>query len=158
MDGDIMSENASKTRPRGTEALVSPISLNNVNTLNHELVGSWRAKGGQAVGDVEAYICQMGTGGLADAPLWCVQAGWTECMRRALPMSPVLTREISRARREHGELCNPTPNQIRSQVTLEKSAPAIVLRAGESPVHFMEDRGKGLAGPMNFDLKGGSDV
>jgi hypothetical protein len=62
MDGDVMTENASKTRPRETEAQVSPISLNNVNILNHELVGSWRSKGGQAVGDVEAYIYQVDTG------------------------------------------------------------------------------------------------
>jgi hypothetical protein len=87
-----MSENASKTRPREeTEAQVSPISLNSVNTLNHELVGSWRSKDGQAVGDVEAYIYQADTGDLADAPLWCVQAGRTECVRRTLKQSPMLT-------------------------------------------------------------------
>jgi len=154
-----VGEIVSKTRPRGTEAQVSSFSLNSVNTLKPELVGSWRmSEGGQAVGDVEAYIHQVDIGGLMNAPLGCVQAGRIECMRRDIRI-PMLTREIS-------WLCRgwppPQPNTEINKVSgelREVSADHSTREAGKARYNSRKDKGKGLAGPMNTSkTKGVLDV
>lgn len=156
-----MDEIASKKWPRDTEAQVSLISLNNVNDLNHELVGSWSR--GQAVGDVEAYTfttecrnaCRMGKPELdcdgahafsknwgKGAPLWWSQAGQTECM--------TLTREIHPHTECGRRTLNPKAEVIRPQGCRWKSASVIVVRGGESPAHFMEDIGEGTDRSKQF--------
>ena len=149
MDGDIVGEIVMTKRPREPEARARLIGLNNVNTLKPEIEGSWRTtKGGQAVGDVEAYIYQVDIGGLMDAPLGCVQAGQSECMRR-IPKDPLLTGEISLARSPWRRLHPNTEINKVSGGTREVSTHHSTQSSGKARAHLTDDKGKGRVGPTN---------